>query len=259
MSTLIVSPHNPAQKKPQKKGPSRASQRRQEIVTTAWRLIAERGYEATSLNTLIAELGISKGSLYHHFQSKAAVVDAVVEMLTTEATQRVRADNEGASSIDRLCGFIRAGWEWHEDHQSVSTDIFHVMLRPENSALLARITATERRVTRPLLEVIINQGMAEGVFKVSDAALATDLLMPLLSEALIRVARQIIDGQLDAKGCVAQLEFLQYALEKILGAPNNSLHKALPDGARSVANVGVLIERLESAASNGAPAPNENT
>jgi len=251
-------PH-PARAKNHKKRPSRATQRRETIVATAWQLIAERGYEATSLNTLIAKLGISKGSLYHHFQSKAAVVDAVVEMLTLEATQRVSADNEGAKALDRLCAFIRAGWEWHEDHQNVSTEITLVMLRPENSELLARITATERRVVRPLLESIINQGMKEGSFKVPDAALATDLLMPLLSDALIRIAGQITQGQLDAAGFVAQLEFLQYALEQILGAPKGSLRGAIPDSALSVAEVSAFIEYLNTNASNGAPHKHEKT
>jgi len=247
---------------PLEKSQSRASQRRKDIVTTAWRLIVERGYEATSLNTLIAELGISKGSLYHHFQSKAAVVDAVVEMLTTEVTQRVDADNQGAPAIDRLCAFIRSGWEWHDDHQSVSTEIFHVMLRPENSELLGRITKTERRVFHPVLNAIIEQGIAEGAFKVPNAALATDLLMPMLSDALLRSAGEIMQGQLDAPGFVAQLEFLQYALEQILGAAAGSMHAAIPANALSLNDVDEFITLLQATspnlhATNGAPNAHE--
>lgn len=238
--------------------PSRATQRRQDIVTTAWRLIVERGYEATSLNTLIAELGISKGSLYHHFQSKAAVVDAVVEMITTEVLQRVAADNEGAQAIDRLCAFIRSGWEWHDDHQSVSTEMFHVMLRPENTELLGRITRTERRVFRPLLEAIIEQGRKEGVFKVKNAALATDFLMPMLSDALIRSAGDIMQGKLDAQGFVGQLEFLQYALEQILGAAPGSLHHAIPANALSLDDVNEFIKLLQSTAPSGEPNTHED-
>lgn len=244
-------------KNPPKKSPSRASQRRQDIIATAWRLIVERGYEATSLNTLIAELGISKGSLYHHFQSKAAVVDAVVERLTTEVLQRVAADNEGAQAIDRLCAFIRSGWEWHDDHQSVSTEMFHVLLRPENTELLGRINRTERRVFRPLLEDIIKQGIEDGVFKVNDAILATDFLMPMLSDALIRNAGDIMQGKLDAQGFVAQLEFLQYALEQILGAAPGSLHHAIPSNARSLDDVNEFIKLLQSTAPSGDPNTHE--
>ena len=226
--------------------PARNIQRRHEIVATAWKLISERGYEATSLNSLIAEMGISKGSLYHHFQSKAAVVDAVVEMLTEEVTQRVAADNESATATERLCAFLRSGWEWHESHRTVSTQIFYLMLKPENSELLRRISATEQCVCQPLLEDIINQGIEEGVFQVSSARLATELLLPLLSDGLVRIIRQSLDQQFDANYFLQQLEFLQYALEQILGAPPNSVSGALPLADLSGEELHAFITQLKT-------------
>jgi len=43
---------------------------RQEILRTAARLFQQRGYDATSMNDVAAALKLSKGGLYHHFQSK---------------------------------------------------------------------------------------------------------------------------------------------------------------------------------------------
>ncbi len=226
------------------KNQQRTAQRRQDIVATAWRLISERGYDATSLNTIITELGISKGSVYHHFQSKAAVLDAVVETLTTEVRQRVAADNADADALHRLCAFIRSGWEWHEEHEGLSTEILRVMLRPENAELLAQINATERRVFRPLLEDIISQGIREQVFDLPDAELATDFLLPILTDALVRIVREIPGGQLDAEGFLAQLRFLQSAVERILGAPEDSLRYAFPPCALSLAEVSAFIEHF---------------
>jgi TetR/AcrR family transcriptional regulator, cholesterol catabolism regulator len=43
---------------------------RQEILRTAARLFQQRGYDATSMNDVAAALNLSKGGLYHHFESK---------------------------------------------------------------------------------------------------------------------------------------------------------------------------------------------
>ncbi len=47
---------------------------RQEILRTAARLFQQRGYDATSMNNVAAALKLSKGGLYHHFQSKDEIL-----------------------------------------------------------------------------------------------------------------------------------------------------------------------------------------
>ena len=47
---------------------------RQEILRTAARLFQERGYDATSMSDIAAALQLSKGGLYHHFQSKDEIL-----------------------------------------------------------------------------------------------------------------------------------------------------------------------------------------
>jgi TetR/AcrR family transcriptional regulator, cholesterol catabolism regulator len=61
----------------EKRGPGRppspelTDQRRQEIITTALRLFAERGYRATTMGDIAQTMGCTKGLLYHYFDSKA--------------------------------------------------------------------------------------------------------------------------------------------------------------------------------------------
>jgi AcrR family transcriptional regulator len=47
---------------------------RQEILRTAARLFQQRGYDATSMNDVASALKLSKGGLYHHFQSKDEIL-----------------------------------------------------------------------------------------------------------------------------------------------------------------------------------------
>ena len=103
------------------------------------------------------------------------------------------------------------------------------MLRPENAMLLQQINATEQRVVRPLFEDIIAQGIKEQSFDVADPIIATDFVMPLLSDSLLRMISAAIGGTLDQAGFVAHLEFLRQSLARILGAPPNALVELVPN------------------------------
>jgi len=66
---------------------------RDAIVEAAFRLFLERGYNATSLARILESVPYSKGAVYHHFTSKEALLDAVIERFFT--------DQLGASSPAR--------------------------------------------------------------------------------------------------------------------------------------------------------------
>lgn len=67
---------------------ARGPDRRAEILDTARRLFAERGFHATSMRDLCAALGMSAGNLYHWFPSKQAIIAAFVEADSAETAAR---------------------------------------------------------------------------------------------------------------------------------------------------------------------------
>jgi len=70
---------------------ARSPDRRAEILDTAKRLFAERGFHATSMRDLCAALGMSAGNLYHWFPSKQAIIAAFVEADSAETAARFAA------------------------------------------------------------------------------------------------------------------------------------------------------------------------
>lgn len=54
---------------------------REGILLTALRLFAERGFEGVSTSMIAAELGITKGALYRHFESKQAIFDGILQRM----------------------------------------------------------------------------------------------------------------------------------------------------------------------------------
>src|SRR5207237_7975782 len=82
---------------------------RQEILRTAARLFQEQGYDATSMNDVAAALKLSKGGLYHHFQSKDEILFHIMSQamdITEEriinAARRIEGPEERLRTLIRL-------------------------------------------------------------------------------------------------------------------------------------------------------------
>jgi AcrR family transcriptional regulator len=58
---------------------ARAEQTRKEILETAQRLFAELGYDATSLQMIADELGLTKAAVYYHFRAKTDILHAAMQ------------------------------------------------------------------------------------------------------------------------------------------------------------------------------------
>jgi len=81
---------------------------RQEILRTAARLFPQRGYDATSMNDVAATLKLSKGGLYHHFQSKDEILFEIMNHAMDITETRVLAPVRGiADPEERLRALIR--------------------------------------------------------------------------------------------------------------------------------------------------------
>jgi AcrR family transcriptional regulator len=81
---------------------------RQEILRTAARLFQQRGYDATSMNDVAAALKLSKGGLYHHFQSKDEILFEIMNHAMEITQERVLDPVRSiASPEDRLRALIR--------------------------------------------------------------------------------------------------------------------------------------------------------
>src|SRR5450432_4186441 len=67
---------------------------RQEILRAAARLFQQQGYDATSMNDVASALKLSKGGLYHHFQSKDEILfhlmDHAMDITQEQVIDRVR-------------------------------------------------------------------------------------------------------------------------------------------------------------------------
>ena len=89
------------------KNVTRGEATRGQLIAVARRMFAERGYEDTSIEAVLREAGVSRGSLYHHFASKEALFEAVAEDVETTVGEQTIAATAGA---DGPVAALRAGF-----------------------------------------------------------------------------------------------------------------------------------------------------
>lgn len=78
------------------KNVERGQATRAHLVEVATRLFAAHGYDGTSIETVLAESGVSRGSLYHHFQGKDALFWAVLEAVGGRVGEQIGAEVRAA-------------------------------------------------------------------------------------------------------------------------------------------------------------------
>lgn len=93
--------------------PTPASAKREQLLDTAWSLFCRNGYRAVGIDTVLAEAGVAKMTLYNHFSSKEDLIAAAMEKKGAETMAGLdRLIAAGRSPQKRLLAVFDwlAGW-----------------------------------------------------------------------------------------------------------------------------------------------------
>ncbi len=148
--------------------------RKQEIISVARKLFLENEYEKTTMENIITELGIAKGTIYHYFNSKDELLNAVVDDLVNEYIEKLKTvlDETKGDALHRMRILITAGNV--ADEQSETLEKLH---RAGNVALHTRQLAVIFTNMAPLLAQVIEQGCKEGLFQTECPLESAELLL----------------------------------------------------------------------------------
>jgi AcrR family transcriptional regulator len=84
----------------------------EDLLTVAADLFADRGYRATTVRDIAEGAGILSGSLYHHFDSKEAIVDAILSRFIARSLVAYEAViAEGKGPTETFEGLVRTSLE----------------------------------------------------------------------------------------------------------------------------------------------------
>lgn len=130
------------------------------ILDVSQRLFLEKGYDHTTIQDIVNELGgLSKGAIYHHFKSKEEIMDALGERMFVNNNPfeqvKQRTDLNGLEKMQMAILLNQS-----DDLQVKLTEQAMPLLK--NPHVLARMIETNRRMMVPYLQELIEEGQKDG-------------------------------------------------------------------------------------------------
>lgn len=152
--------------------------RRKEIIATAERLFKAQGYVNTSVENIIQEVGIAKGTFYYYFKAKQDILDALVERVVDRRCAECRSiAATNLPAMERAWQILRSQNVAERDHTLGKLQL------PDNRELQERINVEMIGRLSPILADVIANGNKEGVF---------DVQLPMETVQLLLSASQFI-------------------------------------------------------------------
>lgn len=141
-----------------------AEVRREEIVNEAVRLFAEKGFRSTSVNDILAAVGIAKGTFYYHFKSKEEVLNAAIETYAARLSEKLAAvaTDDSLNAVEK---FVKVVADASSSEDSLKLCIITAIHQAGNELLHEKSLIVSVLCLSPILTAIVEQGNAEGIFR----------------------------------------------------------------------------------------------
>lgn len=136
--------------------------RKNEILDVAEKLFSIKGYEKCTINHILAEVGIAKGTFYYYFKSKEEVLDSIINRVTKMVVERANsvAENPELTSVEKVLNVIFA--------MNVDNDLDNQFMerlhKPENALIHQKSMVLMVNEITPILKSIVLEGINKGEF-----------------------------------------------------------------------------------------------
>lgn len=152
-----------------------AAERRNEILDVAERLFCSRGYDQTSTNDILAEIGIARGTLYYHFSSKEDILDAMIDRILDEIVRRASqiALDGSIPVLERMTQTILAS----NVDTKTGDMILEQMHKPQNALMHAKMQERLLKQLIPLFTKLIEDGISQGLMQTDDPEDTIEMLL----------------------------------------------------------------------------------
>ncbi|HLR23960.1 MAG TPA: TetR/AcrR family transcriptional regulator [Pseudogracilibacillus sp.] len=196
--------------------------RKKEIMDVAETLFITKGYAKTTINNILSEIDIAKGTFYYYFKSKEDVMDAIIDRFITievEAAEAIAADDT-LKAPDKIFRIIM-GENHHGNKKEKMIEELHEV---SNEKMHQKSLIETIKQLAPILTRMIEQGIVEGVFETPYPRETVEVL--LVSSGFI-----FDDGifQWDEEEKIQKAKAFVYILETVLKADKGDFQYLLQE------------------------------
>ena len=133
------------------------------IISAAWKLFYEQGYDGTTVEDIVFESGTSKGSFYHYFDGKDALMGTLAYVFDEKYEDLMPTLDPEKGAIETLAYINHELYVMIES--SVSIDLLTRLLSTQLLARGEKHLLDRSRVYFRLLKKIVRQGAERGEFR----------------------------------------------------------------------------------------------
>ena len=170
----------------------RSDSTREKLLAAFRTSFLKRGFEQTTVQSVLTETGLSKGAMYHHFRSKSEIIEALYEHESRSAIAKVFAvPTENTSALSRLKS---AYLEWTKivKDPNIASILFEI-----GPAAIGeqRAREIEDAASRQSIKRLLDKAIEAGEIAPPDPNLLISLLNALVAEAALYQLRSGEDAQ----------------------------------------------------------------
>lgn len=186
-------------------------------MRAAENLFKNQGYIKTSVESIIKEVGIAKGTFYYYFKTKQDILLALVKQtaLDMEAHFNSIINQEHLTAIQKFKQMIRGP----EKTKITSSPVMEIIHQAENRELQENLNIQSVKMIAPLIHQVLQEGKKEKIFKI----------LPSLEsiQVLLAGSNFVLDSGLfdwSPKQRIQFLQSLQNTFEVLTGCKPGTLH-----------------------------------
>jgi len=197
------------------------SVRRKEIIAAAQKLVYTKGYEQMTIQEILDSLQISKGAFYYYFDSKQALLEALIVDIAEEVEKILIpiVQDPHLRAMQKFEQFWDAAARWKTARKEYILALLHTWYADENIIVRQKVQTRLIQQVSPLVASIIRQGIQEGVFSTPFPEQAGEIVFSLLQNFGDRIITLLMQ-------CAPECEDEQY-LENTIAAHNDTLERIL--------------------------------
>lgn len=235
--------------------PEEHNEKRNQIMDAAQRLIYTKGYQQMSIQDIQTELGISKGAFYHYYDSKAALLEALVDRMQNQALafiQPIIAEPQ-LSAFEKLTQYFSTVANWKTAQKDYLLAILRGWYMDDNAIVRQKVVDSGMERISPIIGQIIQQGIREGVVHTQFPNQVSQVVLSLLFTMGERLALMML-ALLDEPDLHARQTGLAQITEMV-AAFTDALERALGAASGSIVifDTNILKEWLEPESDTSQP------
>ena len=202
--------------------------RREAFLDAAQGLIQTKGYEQMSIQDVLDVLETSRGAFYHYFDSKLALLEAVVERFADAAIQAVQpiVDDPNLPALRKLEKLVGGFARLKAERRDLMVALIQVMNSDANALFRDKLRLMNARRLGPILAGVVRQGVEEKVFRAAEPEYVVAVMLALSQGYQALAAEQFIacqEGRMTFEVVKKTHIAFTDAFERILGAPAGSI------------------------------------